>query len=111
MFAHPTDQLRHPGGTQIPRPKRPEDQRQRPAPTTGYSLESRKERFQMADKQMIEELEAEQSMFVQTARSMSSDGTTLRLTRSRHPRSTFPIGQYGLLGTCRPSTSWSPGAK
>jgi hypothetical protein len=33
----------------------------------------------MADKQMIEELEAEQSMFVQTARSMSSDGTTLRL--------------------------------
>jgi hypothetical protein len=79
MFAHPTDQLRHPGGTQIPRPKRPEDQRQRPAPTTGYSLESRKERFQMADKQMIEELEAEQSMFVQTARSMSSDGTTLRL--------------------------------
>src|SRR5947209_9479898 len=79
MFAHPTDQLRHPGGTQIPRPKRPEDQRQRPAPTTGYSLESRKERFQMADKQMIEELEAEQSMFVQTARSMSGDGTTLRL--------------------------------
>src|SRR5947209_20566268 len=64
MFAHPTDQLRHPGGTQIPRPKRPEHQRQRPAPTTGYSLESRKERFQMADKQMIEELEAEQSMFV-----------------------------------------------
>jgi hypothetical protein len=33
----------------------------------------------MADKQMIEELEAEQSMFVQTARSISSDGTTLRL--------------------------------
>jgi hypothetical protein len=33
----------------------------------------------MADKQMIEELEAEQSMFLQTARSMSSDGTTLRL--------------------------------
>jgi hypothetical protein len=33
----------------------------------------------MADKQMIEELEAEQSMFVQTARSISSDGTTLSL--------------------------------
>ena len=33
----------------------------------------------MADKQMIEELEAEQSMFVQTARSLSGDGTTLRL--------------------------------
>jgi len=30
----------------------------------------------MTDKQMIEELEAEESMFVQTARGMSSDGTT-----------------------------------
>lgn len=34
----------------------------------------------MTDKQMIEELEAEQSMFVQTAHGMSSDGTTLTLT-------------------------------
>ena len=33
----------------------------------------------MSDKQMIEELEAEQSMFVQTAQGMSSDGTTLTL--------------------------------
>ena len=33
----------------------------------------------MTDKQMIEELEAEQSMFVQTAHSLSSDGTTLTL--------------------------------
>jgi hypothetical protein len=34
----------------------------------------------MTDKQMIEELEAEQSMFVQTAPGMRSDGTTLTLT-------------------------------
>ena len=34
----------------------------------------------MTDKQMIEELEAEESMFVQTARGISSDGTTLTLT-------------------------------
>jgi hypothetical protein len=34
----------------------------------------------MTDKQLIEELEAEQSMFVQTAHGMSSDGTTLTLT-------------------------------
>ena len=33
----------------------------------------------MSDKQMIEELEAEESMFVQTARGISSDGTTLTL--------------------------------
>ena len=33
----------------------------------------------MSDKQMIEELEAEQSMFVQTARGITSDGTTLTL--------------------------------
>ncbi len=33
----------------------------------------------MIDKQMIEELEAEQSMFVQTAQGMTSDGTTLTL--------------------------------
>jgi hypothetical protein len=35
----------------------------------------------MTDKQMIEELEAEQSMFVQTAEGITSDGTTLTLTR------------------------------
>ena len=34
----------------------------------------------MTDKQMIEELEAEQSMFVQTAESVTSDGRTLTLT-------------------------------
>ncbi|MGZ6563343.1 MAG: hypothetical protein ACXVH3_27255 [Solirubrobacteraceae bacterium] len=34
----------------------------------------------MTDKQMIEELEAEESMFVQTAHGMTSDGTTLTLT-------------------------------
>jgi len=34
----------------------------------------------MADKQMIEELEAEQSMFVQTAHGVRSDGKTLTLT-------------------------------
>ena len=33
----------------------------------------------MSDTQMIEELEAEESMFVQTARGISSDGTTLTL--------------------------------
>ena len=33
----------------------------------------------MTDKQMIEELEAEESMFVQTSRAMTSDGTTLTL--------------------------------
>jgi hypothetical protein len=33
----------------------------------------------MTDKQMIEELEAEESMFVQTAVGMTSDGTTLTL--------------------------------
>jgi hypothetical protein len=34
----------------------------------------------MTDKQMIEELEAEQSMFVQTAQGVRSDGKTLTLT-------------------------------
>ena len=34
---------------------------------------------QMTDEQMIEELEAEQSMFVQTANAITSDGTTLTL--------------------------------
>jgi hypothetical protein len=33
----------------------------------------------MSDKQMIEQLEAEQSMFVQTAQGITSDGTTLTL--------------------------------
>ena len=33
----------------------------------------------MTDEQMIEELEAEQSMFVQTANATTSDGTTLTL--------------------------------
>lgn len=33
----------------------------------------------MTDEQMIEELEAEQSIFVQTARGMTSDGTSLTL--------------------------------
>jgi len=33
----------------------------------------------MTDEQMIEELEAEQSMFVQTAQGMTSDGTSLTL--------------------------------
>jgi hypothetical protein len=33
----------------------------------------------MTDKQMIEELEAEQSMFVQTAHGLTSDGNTLTL--------------------------------
>ena len=33
----------------------------------------------MTDERMIEELEAEQSMFVQTANAMTSDGTTLTL--------------------------------
>ena len=34
----------------------------------------------MTDKQLIEELEAEESMFVQTAQGITSDGTTLTLT-------------------------------
>ena len=34
---------------------------------------------QVTDERMIEELEAEQSMFVQTANAMTSDGTTLTL--------------------------------
>jgi hypothetical protein len=33
----------------------------------------------MTDTQMVEQLEAEESMFVQTATGMSSDGETLRL--------------------------------
>ena len=36
--------------------------------------------MQMNDQQMVEQLEAEQSMFVQTARAIKSDGTTLTLT-------------------------------
>ena len=35
--------------------------------------------IQMTEEQMVEELEAEQSMFVQTARAIKSDGTTLTL--------------------------------
>ncbi len=34
---------------------------------------------QLSEKQMIEELQAEQSMFVQTAQGMASDGTSLTL--------------------------------
>jgi hypothetical protein len=34
---------------------------------------------QMTEEQMVEELEAEQSMFVQSARAVTSDGTTLTL--------------------------------
>ena len=36
--------------------------------------------MQMTDQEMVEQLEAEQSMFVQTARAIKSDGTTLTLT-------------------------------
>ncbi len=35
--------------------------------------------MEMTKEQMVEELEAEQSMFVQTARAIASDGTTLTL--------------------------------
>ncbi len=35
--------------------------------------------MQMTEEQMVEELQAEQSMFVQTARAVTSDGTTLTL--------------------------------
>ena len=35
--------------------------------------------IEMTDKQMIEELETDESMFVQTAQGMTSDGTTLTL--------------------------------
>ena len=35
--------------------------------------------MQMTEEKMVEELEAEQSMFVQTARAITSDGTTLTL--------------------------------
>ena len=35
---------------------------------------------QMTEEQMVEELETEQSMFVQTARAVTSDGATLTLT-------------------------------
>ncbi len=35
--------------------------------------------MQMTEEQMVEQLEAEQSMFVQTARAITSDGTTLTL--------------------------------
>jgi hypothetical protein len=52
----------------------------------------------MSDTQMIEKLEAEQSMFVQTAQGMSSDGTTLTLNGSRRRRSTSPIARNGLSG-------------
>ena len=35
--------------------------------------------MQLTEEQMVEELESEQSMFVQTARAITSDGTTLTL--------------------------------
>ena len=52
----------------------------------------------MIDKKMIEELEAEQSMFVQTAQGVTSDGTTLTLNGSRHQPSASRIGLGGFAG-------------
>ena len=67
----------------------PGEQRSKPFPfgTTGVMIARpvlqtqaiQAERFQMADAQMIEQLEAEESMFVQTAQGITSDGTTLTL--------------------------------
>ena len=67
----------------------PGEQRPKPFPfgTTGVMIARpvlqtqaiQAERFQMADAQMIEQLESEESMFVQTAQGITSDGTTLTL--------------------------------
>ena len=48
---------------------------------------------------MIEELEAEQSMFVQTANAMTSDGTTLTLKEVTPSRSTSRIARNGSWDT------------
>jgi hypothetical protein len=43
------------------------------------------------DEKMIEQLEAEESTFVQTAHGITSDGATLTLEGVTHRRCTFPI--------------------
>ena len=53
----------------------------------------------MTDKQMIEELEAEQSMFVQTAHGSTSDGNTLTLNEVTPSTLYFSIGRNGSLDT------------
>ena len=55
--------------------------------------------MQMTEGQMVEELETEQSMFVQTAGAITSDGTTLTLKDVTHRRSTSPTARSGLWDT------------
>ena len=54
---------------------------------------------QMTDERMVEELEAEQSMFVQTARAITSDGTTLTLKDVTPSTLYLPIARNGLWDT------------
>ena len=54
---------------------------------------------------LAEELETEQSMFVQTAQGIDSDGQSSRCAASRRRRSTSLTGPSGLSGTCRPPIS------
>jgi hypothetical protein len=67
----------------------------------------------MTDKQMIEELEAEQSMFVQTAQGITSDGTTLTLngvTPSTLYFSDRPQRVVGHMSTADFVDLWAEGA-
>jgi hypothetical protein len=50
----------------------------------------------MADQQMIEQREADQPMFVQTAHSPTSDGRTLTLNEATSSTLYFQTGQSGL---------------
>jgi hypothetical protein len=66
----------------------------------------------MTDKQMIEELAAEESMFVQTAQGMTSDGTTLTLrqvTPSTLYFSDRPQRIVGHMGTADFVDLWAEG--
>ena len=54
---------------------------------------------------LAEQLETEESMFVQTAEGIDSDGQTLTLRGSRRRRSISPTGPSGSSGTCRPPIS------
>lgn len=66
----------------------------------------------MTDEQMIEELQAEQSMFVQTAQGMSSDGGSLTLesvTPSTLYFSDRPKRIVGHMGTADFVDLWSEG--
>jgi len=65
----------------------------------------------MTDEQLIEELEAEESMFVQTARGITSEAGTLTLRDVTRRRCTSPIARSGSSGTCPLLSSLSSGAR